>query len=132
MIWNILAISAMRYLFRLGIAPKGSVIRQSLTALKKDDLGGALDNYFLLARTGFSADRVQVLREIIISEIKYRKKVLQERIAELDKNGSKNSSESDRERKGCKDALSILDGYLGRLGVGMEMIGKVPKKKDPT
>lgn len=131
MIWNILAFSAIRYLFRLGLAPKGSVIRQALIALKKDDLGSALDSYFMLAKADFSNERVQVLREIIISEIKYRKKVLHERMEQLKDNTTNGALENDREFQSCREALSILDGYLGRLGIRMDSIGIAPGKEDP-
>lgn len=119
MIWNIFALSAVRYLFRLGLAPKSALIRRALTALRKDNLALAVDTYFDLAKKDFSSEKVQVLREILVSEISYRKKLLIERIASLQ--GSEDAGEEaiKREIDACQDAMRFLDEYLGRLGAGM-------------
>jgi hypothetical protein len=119
MIWNVFALSAARYLFRLGLAPKGAVIRRALSALRKDNLDLAVNSYFDLAKRDFSSEKVQVLREILISEISYRKKLLLERIENLKSSSDMEEAKRQREIDGCQNAIKILDEYLGRLGVGM-------------
>lgn len=116
---NVFAIGLMRYLFRIGLAPKGAVIRKALAALKKDELGLAVDTYLDLARANYSVDKVQVLHEILVSELNFRLKVLNERIDSL---GREDTPGSDSEIKNCMDAKKLLKGYLLRLGIGMREI----------
>ena len=139
MIWNILAIPALRYLFRVGLAPKAALIRRSLNALRKDDLELAIATYFELARRDFSTKKVQILREILVSELRYRKKVLYERTKALEKKFQnfeqshddvpKEQDNIEKEIAACHNAVEILNKYLGRMGVGMREMS-IPEKTE--
>ena len=129
MIWNVFALSAVRYLFRLGLAPKGALIRRALSALRKDNLDLAVHSYFDLAKRDFSSEKVQVLREILVSEISYRKKLLLERIENLARPSERNEADRQKEIEGCQNAIKILDEYLGRLGVGMREMKNISTKE---
>ncbi len=132
MIWNILAIPALRYLFKIGLAPKGVFIRRALKALRQDDIKLAIDTYFELAKKNYNAKKVQILREILISELKYRKKILLDRIDDIHENICDSNSleeqvrvETQRELKGINKAINILDNYLKRMGIGMRDLNNV-------
>lgn len=117
------AIVALRYAFRFGIAPEGMMVRRALAALKKDDLDLAVDTYFELAKKDFSSEKVQVLREILISEIKFRKQALQKRLYEIESKTTDFNGESKQEKQAGARALKILDRFLNRLGVGLRETG---------
>lgn len=116
MIWNVLALSGLRLLFRLGLAPSSVLIRRSLKALHRDDLTGAVNAYFEAARRDFSSDKVAVLREILISEIKFRKQILVERVARLESLSFGERKAVGDEIEACRQARGLLDDYLRRLG----------------
>jgi hypothetical protein len=115
MIFNVLALALLRGALRLGLAPVSAIIRRALAAVRKDDLDGAVQLYFDAAARDFSSEKVQVLREILISEIRFRKKALIERATILAEN-SKPLPEAKSEIASCESAIKILDGFLVRLG----------------
>ena len=117
MIWNVLALSAIRLLFRTGLAPRSLVIRRSLSSLKSDDLTSAVNLYFEAAGRDFSSEKVEVLREILVSEIKFRKQVMEKRSQEL--SGDASESTASREIAACYSAVEVLDGFLQRLGADL-------------
>jgi len=113
---NIAALFALRLLIRLGAAPRGVIVRKSLSALSRDDLTSAVDFYFDAAKRDFSSEKVQVLREILVSEIRFRQKVLADRMRDLaaEKHGDPQTSAA--ELDACGKAEKLLEDYLTRLG----------------
>ncbi len=91
---------------RLKIYPTGFYVKRALTAIQSDDLDSAVEYYLQAAAKDFGNEKVIVLREILGSEIRHRKKLL------ADRNTEKDSTQSDE----CEKGLALLDGFLARLG----------------
>jgi hypothetical protein len=128
MVWNLLALAAIRGLFKAGLAPQGMVIRRALIAIKKDNLSEAVDIYTKLARKDYSSEKVRILHEILVSELNYRKKILTERIQTLEENQTPATPSNPSQIKAALQATKILDGFLNRLGIGMRASENPPEK----
>ncbi len=92
---------------RLKVYPTGFYVRRALSALNDDDLDGAAEYYQFAAAKDFSDEKVIVLREILASEIRHRKKLLTDRM-----NGTENIAQIVE----CEKGLKLLDAFLTRLG----------------
>jgi hypothetical protein len=91
-----------------GLYPVGFYVRQSLAALKIDDLDSAMAFYRVAFAKDFGNEQVQVLREILNSEITFRIKVLQKR---------KRDVISDSERLDLQGGMDLLEKFIRLLDV---------------
>ena len=92
---------------RLNIYPTGFYVKRALSSVRTDDLDAAIEYYQRAAAKDFGNEKVKVLREILASEIRHRKKLLTDR---------KSAPESDSDNDECEKGVRLLDGFLVRLG----------------
>ncbi|MCL4233205.1 MAG: hypothetical protein KJ042_01665 [Deltaproteobacteria bacterium] len=106
MIVHALAIIALKVATRLpkgwGLYPAGFYVGQALAALKTDDLDRAMEFYRLAVARDFTNDRVRVLGEILVNEIRFRKGALALR--------------RDAGDASVSAGIAVLDGFLAELG----------------
>ena len=79
-------------------------MRESLLALKVDDLDLAMDSFRLAAGRQENHPKVAILREILTSEINFRRKKLLERI--------ETPNLSPTQREALQQGVEILDRFL--------------------
>lgn len=101
-----LAILALKVATRLpkgwGLYPAGFYVGQALAALRTDDLDRAMEFYRLAVARDFTNDRVRVLGEILVNEIRFRKGALEKRL--------------DAGDPAARDGMVVLEGFLSELG----------------
>ena len=85
MIQNVILMALVRAAMRAGYVPQKMLIARALRALNKDDLDGALESFLVAAKRDAGNEKLQVLREILVSEIKFRRKALKQRIANIER-----------------------------------------------
>jgi hypothetical protein len=107
MIFNALAVLAFRLALRLprgwGLYPAGFYVRQALAALKVDDLDAALSFYQTALARDFGDEQVAVLREIMVSEMGFRRMKLVDRLS---------SPLSEKEKEDARKGVQVLDNLL--------------------
>jgi hypothetical protein len=85
----------------MGIYPVSLFVRQSLAALARDDLDGAMTFYAHALARDAGHERVRVLREILTSEIRFRRKAL--------------AADRGETGEAAQRGLRVLDGFLAVL-----------------
>jgi len=102
---------ALRFPRGFGLYPIGFYVRQALLALKMDDLDTAVSCYRTARSKDFGNEKVLILREILSSEIEFRRRKLLERLS---------SGDSEDNRQAASRGIVILDRLLGLLGEAVE------------
>ncbi len=90
-----------------GFFPLGFYVRQALIALKADDLDAAMEGYQTACSKDSENEKVKVLREVLASEIRFRRKKLLERLPAV------SGEEAERE---VREGVGVLERFLERLG----------------
>lgn len=95
---------------RFNIYPAGFYVKRALSAVSADDLDAAINYYHRAAAKDFGNEKVMVLREILASEIRHRKKLILDR----------QSGEKPVQDEECQKAVKLLDDFLARMGYQIE------------